>query len=201
MDIDISALRGKHVYLELLDSSHEPELKRLARNEKLWEFTKTLLINDSYDDQFRQYFAAALDPNFMNGQKSFVIRLTSGNAIIGMTRFYKIDESNRRLSIGYTWYIPEVWGRVHNKECKLLLLRYIFEVLHFNRAEFEVAHQNIRSQRAVEKIGGVKEGVLRNHSYRGDGSIRHTVVFSIINDEWPVKKEKLQQLIIENENH
>lgn len=201
MDINTSALKGKHVYLELLNPSHEAELKLLAKDERLWEFTKTLLINDSYDDQFRRYFNAALDPNYMSGQKSFVIHLTSNNAIIGMTRFYKIDELNKRLSIGYTWYIPEVWGKVHNKECKLLLLQYIFEVLHFNRAEFEVAHQNIRSQKAVEKIGGVKEGVLRKHSYRGDGSTRDTVVFSIINDEWPSKKEKLLQLISENENH
>jgi len=201
MDINASALKGKHVYLDILNPSHEAELKLLAKDERLWEFTKTLLINDSYDDQFGRYFKSALDPNYMNGQKSFVIRLAGNNAIIGMTRFYKIDELNKRLSIGYTWYVPEVWGKVHNKECKLLLLQYVFEVLHFNRAEFEVAHQNIRSQKAVEKIGGVKEGVLRKHSYRSDGSIRDTVVFSIINDEWPSKKEKLMQLISENENH
>jgi RimJ/RimL family protein N-acetyltransferase len=93
-----------------------------------------------------------------------------------------------------------VWGGVHNKECKLLLLQYIFEVLRFNRAELRVAHQNLRSQKAVEKIGGVKEGVLRKHGYRNDGSIRHTVVYSIIDEEWQGVKEKLLRLIAESKN-
>jgi RimJ/RimL family protein N-acetyltransferase len=74
-------------------------------------------------------------------------------------------------------------------------LQYAFEVLNFNRVGFHVAHINIRSQKAVEKIGGVKEGMLRNHSYQPDGSIRSTVLFSIINEEWPQKKKNLLQLI------
>ena len=86
-------------------------------------------------------------------------------------------------------------GKVYNKECKFLLLRYAFEILHFNRVGFHVAHQNLRSQKAVEKIGGVKEGMMRKHSYRPDGSIRHTMMYSIINEEWPEKKKKLLELI------
>ena len=128
--------------------------------------------------------------------------LSSGDeddAVIGMTRLYEINPKEK-TGIGYTWYIPSVWGKVHNKECKLLLLQYIFEDLKFNRAELRVAHQNIRSQKAVEKIGGVKEGILRKHGYRNDGSIRHTVIYSIIDDEWPGIKEKLLQLIAESEN-
>ena len=117
-----------------------------------------------------------------------------------MTRFLNIDKKEKRLEIGGTWYVAEVWGKVYNKECKFLLLKYTFEELYFNRAQFNIAGQNIRSQKAVEKIGGVKEGVLRKHRYRNDGSLRDTVIFNIINDEWPVKKEKLLQLIIENEN-
>jgi len=120
--------------------------------------------------------------------------------MIGMTRLYEINPKEKTVLIGYTWYIPSIWAKVHNKECKLLLLEYIFEDLKFNRAELRVAHQNIRSQKAVEKIGAVKEGVLRKHGYRNDGSIRHTVVYSVINDEWPQTKEKLLSLIIENKN-
>jgi RimJ/RimL family protein N-acetyltransferase len=117
-----------------------------------------------------------------------------------MTRFYGLDGKQKRVDIGYTWYIPEVWGLVYNKECKLLLMQYAFEVLHFTRVGFHVAHQNIRSQKAVEKIGGIKEGMMRNHSYRSDGSIRHTVLFSIIKEEWPEKKKRLQELIKAMEN-
>jgi RimJ/RimL family protein N-acetyltransferase len=114
---------------------------------------------------------------------------------MGMTRFYRIEPEQKRLDIGYTWYTPAYWGKVHNKECKLLLLQYVFEELGFQRVEFEVAHQNIRSQKAVEKIGGVKEGVLRKHGLRSDGSVRHTVVFSIIDDDWPETKRRLKALI------
>jgi RimJ/RimL family protein N-acetyltransferase len=112
------------------------------------------------------------------------------------------DQSKgKAVLIGYTWYIPSVWGKVYNKECKLLLLGYIFEDLKFNRAELRVAHQNVRSQKAVEKIGAIQEGVPRKHGFRNDGSIRHTLVYSIINDDWVQTKEKLLSLIAESKNH
>ncbi|HEY2722183.1 MAG TPA: GNAT family protein, partial [Chitinophagaceae bacterium] len=106
----------------------------------------------------------------------------------------------KTATIGYTWYVPSVWGKVYNKECNLLMLGYVFEELHFNRVELRVAHQNVRSQKAVEKIGGVKEGILRKHGYRNDGSPTHTVIYSIIDDEWPQTKEKLLTLIAEGKN-
>lgn len=195
MQIDPSHLKGQHVYLEPLQPSHIPALRALAKDERLWQHTKTLLINDCYDEQFDRYIQAALDPRHTGGQFSFVIRRTSDDAIIGMSRYYGIEPSHKRLSIGYTWYVPEVWGGVENKECKLLLLQYAFEVLGFQRVQFEVAHQNLRSQKAVAKIGGTKEAVLRKHGLHADGTIRDTVVFSIIDDEWPEKKAALLQLI------
>jgi Acetyltransferase (GNAT) domain len=115
--------------------------------------------------------------------------------VIGMTRVYDVDWRVRKATIGYTWYIPAVWGKVHNKECKLLLLQYIFGRLGFVRVEFKVASQNLRSQKAVTKIGGVKEAVLRKYTLRNDGTPSDTVIFSILDEEWPGKKEKLLQLI------
>lgn len=202
MEINFTKLHGSIVYLKELALEHIPVLKKLAKDERLWEFTKTLIIDDTYDQQFKKYIDAALlpesDPSFSAGaQKTFLIFNVADDSIIGMTRFYGIDEKQKRLDIGYTWYTPAVWGRLHNKECKLLLLQYVFEVLDFNRVGFHVAHQNIRSQKAVEKIGGVKEGVLRNHSLRNDGSIRHTVLFSIIKEEWPQTKNRLLTMVNE----
>lgn len=191
---DPAALRGKSVYLKPLTLADKEILRSLAKDERLWEFTKTLLIDDRFDQQFDDYFSLAISLP-QTGNQAFVIRSVSDDAVIGMTRTFMIEPKERRLEIGHTWYIPSVWGKVHNKECKLLLLQYIFETLRFNRVEFKVAHQNIRSQRAVEKIGGVKEGVLRKHAIRNDGSRRDTVVFSIIDDEWPEKKGKLLKLI------
>ena len=199
MQIDTSKLRGRHVYLELLREEDISVLRQLARNPQIWDLTKTLLINDSYDEHFDRYIAAALDPRNTGMQVSFVMRDAITNAIMGMTRYYRIEPSHKRLSIGYTWYIPWYWGKVHNKECKLLLLQYAFETLGFQRVEFEVAHQNLRSQKAVAKIGGVKEAVLRKHGLHADGTVRDTVVFGIIDDEWPEAKARLQQLVAAGE--
>ena len=200
MNLNIS-LRGKYVYLEPFSLSHFDGIRALAKDERIWEFNKMLTIDATYDTRFKEYFVTALDPGALGGQQTFVIRDTASNALIGMTRLYEINPKERTALIGYTWYTPSVWGQVHNRECKLLMLQYIFEEMHFNRVEFRVAHQNIRSQKAVEKIGGVKEGVLRKHGYRNDGSIRHTVIYSIIDDEWPEKKESLLQLIAKSKNH
>ena len=200
MDIDVARLRGDYVYLELLSPAHREKLRFLAKNEAIWEFNKMLPTDDSYDAAYDDYFNAALDKNGLGGQQTFVIKKTEDGSIIGMTRLYEINPKEKTILIGYTWYIPAVWGKVHNKECKLLLLQYVFEEMKFNRAELRVAHQNLRSQRAVEKIGAIKEGVLRKHGYRNDGSIRHTVVYSIIDDEWPQTKEKLLRLVAEGKN-
>lgn len=191
-------LKGNHVYLKFLTEQDREPLRRLAKDERLWEFTKTLLINDTYDLQFDSYFNEALGLASI-GEQAFVICDVNDDRIIGMTRLFAIERKNKKLEIGHTWYIPAVWGSVHNKECKLLLLQYVLGTLGFNRVQFRVAHQNIRSQKAVEKIGGVKEGVLRRDSIRNDGSRRDTVMFSIITDEWPEKRAKLLQLIAASE--
>ena len=206
-DTDPSFLKGQTVFLQPAKEEDRELIRPLAKDPRLWEFTKTLMIDDTYDTQFDAYFDEALHLPELDG-RAFIIRTAGdGNAprpgeipllrgsIIGMSRFFNVAWRDKRLEIGHTWYIPDVWGKVYNKECKLLLLQYAFEQLHLHRVEFRVAHQNIRSQRAVEKIGGIKEGVLRKFAIRNDGSRRDTVVFSIIDDEWPEKKERLRQMV------
>jgi RimJ/RimL family protein N-acetyltransferase len=195
MDINYNLLKGTYLFLEPLERSHLPRLRELARDPRIWEYTKTLLVNDQYDEQFDQYIEAALDPRFTGAQASFVMREAGSGEVMGMTRYYRIEPFHRRLSIGYTWYAPNWWGRVHNKECKYLLLKYAFDTLGFQRVEFEVAHQNLRSQKAVEKIGGVREALLRKHGRHADGTLRHTVVFSIVDDEWPGIKGHLEAMV------
>ncbi len=195
MHIDTTKLSGKLLYLELLEPGHIEAIRQLAKNESIWEFTKGLLINDSFNQQFDAYINTAMDKRALSGQQAFVVRQKSDNSIIGMTRFYEIEPKDRRLAIGYTWYTPSVWGTTYNKECKLLLLQYVFETMGYNRVEFHVAHQNIRSQKAVEKIGAVKEGVLRKHGYRNDGSFRDKIIYGMLSEEWPGKKENLLYMI------
>jgi len=199
MEFDLTALQGKTVYLEKLAPEHFPILKELAKDERIWEYTKTLLINDTYEAQAESYLKTALDPQALGSQQAFIIREYASNDIIGMTRLYGFEPKDKRVTIGYTWYIPSVWGKLHNKECKLLLLQYTFEKLGYNRVEFYVAGQNTRSQKAVQKIGGIKEGVLRNHGYRPDGILRDTVIFSILKEEWPAVKENLLAMLKRDE--
>jgi RimJ/RimL family protein N-acetyltransferase len=191
---NLSMLKGRLIYLQFLTEAHREILRPLARDERIWEFTKTLLINDSYDRQFDNYFNEALTFE-AKGDQTFAIFTSDGAQIIGMTRAYDIDRRVKKITIGHTWYIPAIWGKLHNKECKLLLLQYIFDTLGFARTDFKVAGQNIRSQKAVEKIGGVREGSLRRYTLRNDVTPADTVYFSILDDEWPEKKMLLQKMV------
>jgi RimJ/RimL family protein N-acetyltransferase len=199
MNIDTKKLRGKHVYLEVLQPEHRELIRPLAKDERIWEYNGGLVTQTNYDHNFDSYFDIALDKKANGEQQTFTINRVDTGEIIGMTRLFGYNERDKSLELGYTWYIPSAWGKVYNKECKFLLLQYAFEEMHLHRVQFKVAHQNIRSQKAVEKIGGVKEGVLRKHGYRMDGILRDAVIFSIIDDEWQEKKEKLIDLIVKNE--
>ena len=213
---DLSLLQGRQIYLIFLADAHREILRPLARDERIWEFTKTLMITETYDQQFDKYFNEAM-ATAVGGGQTFVIVAgggeggtvggrgetgggnggtgSGGDRVIGMTRVYDVDWKVRKATIWHTWYIPAVWGKVHNKECKLLLLQYLFGKLGFVRVEFKVASQNVRSQKAVAKIGGVKEAILRKFTLRNDGTPSDTVIFSILDEEWPGKREKLLQLI------
>ncbi|MEO5561956.1 MAG: GNAT family N-acetyltransferase, partial [Chitinophagaceae bacterium] len=129
MIIDTEKLKGKHVYLEKLTPAHKELIRPLAKDERIWEFTKAFSIDDTYDKQFEDYFTNAMDPKWRGEQQAFVIYEANSKNIIGMSRLYEYDEKEKRVSIGYTWYLPSVWGKVYNKECKLLLLQYVFEEL------------------------------------------------------------------------
>ena len=121
-----------------------------------------------------------------------VIHLVSQRAI-GTTRYLHIDHRHRSLEIGGTWYGLEYQRTAANTESKLLLLQHAFETLNCIRVQFKTDLRNERSQRALERIGAVKEGVLRNHMIMADGTIRHSVFYSIIDNEWLVVKKLLEQ--------
>ncbi|WP_307545550.1 GNAT family N-acetyltransferase [Paenibacillus sp. V4I5] len=101
----------------------------------------------------------------------------------------------KAIEIGWTWLSPDFWRTSVNTECKYLLLKYCFEELKVIRVQFSVSGQNLRSQRAVERIGAKKEGVFRNHRIKSDGSIHDNVFYSIIDSEWPNVKENLHYLL------
>ena len=113
--------------------------------------------------------------------------------VAGLTTYYEIDPVNRSVAMGATWLGRRFWRTAVNTEAKLLLLRRAFDTLGCARVVWHVDFANERSQAAVERIGGVREGVLRKHMIRRDGSWRDTVVFSMTDDEWPTAHQALEQ--------
>jgi RimJ/RimL family protein N-acetyltransferase len=122
------------------------------------------------------------------------IHLESGR-VAGATRYLNIVPQDRGLEIGGTWYGPEFQRTVVNTECKYLLLSHAFERLGCIRVQLKTDLRNERSQRAIERIGAVKEGVLRNHMILPDGRIRHSVFYSILDTEWPEVKNRLEGML------
>jgi RimJ/RimL family protein N-acetyltransferase len=126
---------------------------------------------------------------------SYVVEHTETKEIMGTTRIYQIDQINHTCEIGSTFY-GDKYQRTHvNTTCKYLLLKHCFEELGMIRVQFQTDELNVASQRAIERIGGVKEGVLRNERIRSNGTVRNAVVYSIIESEWPEVKDNLIQLL------
>lgn len=190
----MTELQNSWIHLRFLNEQHRETLRLLAKDHRIWEYTKTLLLTDTYDQQFDKYFGEALATATAGGQ-AYVIVDAGTQDILGMTRLYDVDHKVKKGTIGHTWYVPAVWGKVHNKACKLLLLEYCFETLSLQRVDFKVAGHNIRSQKAVVKIGATPEGVLRRYTLRNDGTPTDTHFFSILDSEWPEKKIVLRQLV------
>lgn len=121
----------------------------------------------------------------------------AGEVIVGSTRLIDLSETDRGVEIGWTWLTPSVWRTAVNTECKFLLLRYCFEELNLIRVMLKTDSRNMRSQAAITRLGAVKEGVLRNHRILPDGYIRDSVIFSIIDQEWPNVCKHLQDALID----
>jgi RimJ/RimL family protein N-acetyltransferase len=132
---------------------------------------------------------------------AYVVRLVSGSplgaagAVVGTTSLGDVDLTNESVHLGWTGYAPSVWGTAVNPECKLLLLRHAFEDCGFGRVKIQTGTANTRSQAAIAKLGARREGVLRRHKRLADGSFRDTVVFSILADEWPDVRKRLEDRI------
>ena len=122
----------------------------------------------------------------------FAVRETGSGRMVGMTTFMNIDAAQRRVEIGSTWYARSVQRTALNTECKRLLLGHAFEALDCVAVEFRTSHLNHASRRAIERLGAKQDGILRSHMRHKDGSLRDTVVYSIVAHEWPAVKTHLE---------
>ena len=186
--IEPVTLSGQHAWLEPLGPEHEEEVRAAAADGELWRLWYTSVPSP---DKVGDWLAIALDMRERLGAMPFVVReMHDGKPgkVVGATRLFNVDEANRRLEIGHTWYAKSVQRTGINTECKLLLLTHAFETLRCIAVEFRTHWMNHQSRAAIAK----QDGVLRNHQRMPDGSFRDTVVFSIIESEWLTVKRHLQ---------
>lgn len=185
---DHPTLSGDHVRLEPLAPHHAEGLYEAGRDPGIWTWLSHAQPADRAANELmvRQSIA---DP----GRRAWAqIDVVSGR-VAGTTSYYQLSEQHRILAIGYTW-IGRDWQRTSlNTESKLLLLRHAFETLDAQRVSWETDIHNLRSQRAIERLGGLREGVMRGHRIRPDGSSRDTVLYSMLAPEWPSARDRLTE--------
>jgi RimJ/RimL family protein N-acetyltransferase len=180
-------LQGRHVSLEALAVEHAAGLRLALQGDALSQLWYT---NVPKAADAEVWTGTALQKHAQGLEVPFVVRDAEG-AVVGSTRFYDIDPSVPKLSIGYTWYAPRVQRTGLNTEAKLLLLTHAFESLGCVSVYLETSWFNHASRTAIARLGAKQDGVLRNHRRHADGSLRDTVVFSILGGEWPAVKSNL----------
>jgi RimJ/RimL family protein N-acetyltransferase len=190
MNIHPITLTGRVARLEPLSESHIPDLTIAAGDESIWRFM--VYGNITTEEKMRGWVQFLLAEGARGTDLSFaVLHIESGRAI-GVTRYLNINSPDRALEIGGTWYAVAYQRTAINTECKYLLLEHAFERLGCVRVQFKTDARNQTSQRAIERIGAVKEGVLRKHVVLPDGFIRDSIFYSIIDSEWPTVKAGLE---------
>ena len=186
-------LQGSHVRLEPMTEAHIPALAEIGVGQVFWDF---MVYGKMETDEDMRVWVQEILSRAQNGTDlPFVaVHLASGR-VAGATRYMNIMPKDSGLEIGGTWYGLDFQRTPVNTECKYLLLRHAFETLGCVRVQLKTDLRNERSQKAIERIGAVKEGVLRNHMILPDGYIRHSVFYSIIDTEWPEVKKRLEGML------
>jgi RimJ/RimL family protein N-acetyltransferase len=182
-------LKGAHVLLEPLGIGHLDGLVDAVRDGELWKLWYTSVPKP---ESMRQEIERRLDLQSKGSMLPFTVRRAGDGAVCGMTTYMNIDAVHKRVEIGSTWYAKSAQRTGINTEAKLLLLTHAFEVLGCIAVEFRTHWMNQQSRTAIARLGAKQDGVLRNHQRMADGSLRDTVVFSIIESEWPTIKRHLQ---------
>ena len=189
IDVRPTVLERDGIRLEPLTDDHSDALNSAAADGRLWELWFTAV---PAPDRMPAYVATALQGQRDGHMLPWVVRDLSTDAIVGSTRYHDIVPAIDRVEIGYTWY-AERCQRTHvNTTCKLLLFAHAFETLGCKVVGLRTDNFNFRSQRAIEGLGARKDGVLRHHAARRDGTVRDSVMYSILLAEWPDVRRHLE---------
>lgn len=183
-------LEGKWARLEPLQMEHADDLFAVAQDPEIWQWMPA--PNPTSVDDVRAWMKDALDGQARNQFLPFAIIDRATNKAIGSTRFLDISPADRHVEIGWTWLGKNYWRSPLNTECKYILLKHAFETLGCIRVQLKTDQRNIRSQNAIERIGGVREGTLRRVVIMYNGYQRSSAFFSILDDEWAGVKAKLE---------
>jgi N-acetyltransferase len=186
-------LEGGGVRLEPLTLDHHDGLIAAAGDGNLWELWFTAVPEPS---KMRGYIEAALSGLRAGEMLPWVVRELNGGNIVGSTRYHDIVAAIDRVEIGYTWYAKSAQRTHINTTCKLLLFQHAFESMGCKVVGLRTDNFNFRSQRAIEALGAKKDGVLRHHQARRDGTVRDSVMYSILAAEWPDVKRHLQLRLV-----
>ena len=188
-------LEGHGVRLEPLTAAHHDALEAAAADGKLWELWFTTVPEPG---KTRAYIETALAGQEARHMLPWAVRDLASGSIVGSTRYHDIIAAADRVEIGYTWY-GKRWQKSHvNTACKLLLLGHAFDALRCKVVGLRTDNFNFNSQRAIEALGAKKDGVIRHHWPRRDGTIRDTVMYSVIASEWPDVKRHLERRLKKN---
>ena len=182
-------LEGHGIQLEPLTDTHHDGLAAAAADGKLWELWFTSVPEPGGT---KAYIDAALKGQQDGHMLPWVVRDVASGAIVGTTRYHDIVAAIDRVEIGYTWYASSRQRTGVNTTCKLLLLQHAFDTLHCKVVGLRTDNFNFRSQKAIEGIGAKKDGVIRHHAARKDGTVRDSVMYSILAAEWPDVRRHLE---------
>ena len=183
-----SLIESSRVRLEPLSLEHVDGLREAAADGELWTLRVTSVPEPA---DTRAYVEAALQGQRDGHMLPFAVRERAGGRIVGSTRYHDIVMAVDRLEIGYTWYARSWQRSFVNTECKLLLMQHAFETLGAQLVGWRTDNFNFASQRAIERLGARRDGVLRHHALRRDGTVRDTVMYSLAAGEWPEVKAQL----------
>jgi RimJ/RimL family protein N-acetyltransferase len=186
-------LEGRHAVVLPLAIGHARDLAAAGRDDETWAYMPRPALRSVEDAE--SMIRQALIETEAAREVAFAIVSAASGAAVGSTRFLNIERPHRALEIGWTWIGPAWQRSAINTECKLLLLGHAFEALGAHRVTLKTDARNLRSQRAIERIGGVREGVLRRHRVCWDGFVRDSVYFGIIDGEWPQVKSRLEAML------
>jgi RimJ/RimL family protein N-acetyltransferase len=186
-------LEGRYVDLVPLERDHADALALAGADPEIWRFLTVgpRLGRAAMGDLIELLLSRQADGTDL----AFTVVDRSDRRAIGMTRYLEIDRGHRRVEIGGTWYSTRFQRTPINTECKRLLLAYAFDVEAVHRVQLKTDLRNLRSQKAIARLGAIREGVLRDHMVVPDGYVRSSVVFSILRSEWPDVSARLDTML------